>query len=520
MGYSIPNFFRKHSTASLLFLLTIIGAIARLLLAARAGSFWFDEAFSVHFASMPLRDMVSYLLYEHHPLAHFTLLHYWIQFFGDSEFVTRLLSVIFGTLAIPLGYFTGKKFFNTKIGLFTALFITFSSFQIFHSAQARMYEMFFFFTLLSLYTFLKWYKKQSTKHITLYVISTALLIHTHIFGLFIPIAVNIFLLYERFIFKSGKHTRWMPWLTGQFILGIAYLAWLIPMLSHKLSQNLGSAWFFNQELPQFFLTRYLQDFFFIGNSLIFPLEALLGILLVLTLLATLARIHLETLASWSIQWSTTPQIRLLWTLVIISFIPALALHLDNRPQYFMTAAAVVYILVAMGITRLLHKEQYIIWISIGITIVLIGSTGSILLTTPIFNTAQLAQTIEQQEKADDIIILHSFMTQLPFDRYYQGSLPVYGFYPLEDTNDQNLRYILHNWHPIATMENVNKLSSLTKDVQRIFLVYYVTGQIDHQELVKNWLLLHNWRIVETYTYPGPIDLPVLVLEKENNTNPL
>ncbi|PIS32569.1 MAG: hypothetical protein COT39_03875 [Parcubacteria group bacterium CG08_land_8_20_14_0_20_48_21] len=528
--------------------LTALGGIFRVYLAVQAGSFWFDEAFSVHFASLPLKKMAGYLLYEHHPLLHFTLLHYWIRLFGDGETATRLLSALFGTLAIPLGYATGKRLFNKKVGVVTALFIALSSFQIFHSAQSRMYEMFFFFTLASLYTFWQWYKTQRLSSLAAYLVATVLLIHTHLFGLFVPLVQNIFLLLEWFFtkplllplfqnasapekryleitikrpapnhleetrvyYKTGK-LQAISWLTAQFILGTTYLIWLMPVLVRKFAQPLDQGWWFNQLLPQFFLTGYVQNFFFIGGSLFLPIALLCTLGISIALGASLVRIKIQNARLWTLYWKSSPQVRFLWLLVVVSFSVAVALHLDNRPQYFMSAAAAVYLLVASGITA--SKHRWFFGIVLGTVLVLMGSTTNVLRTTPLFNTDKIAETISQKERSGDIILLHGFMNKLPFDRYYKGSLPIYGFYPLEDTADENLRYIIHNWHPVVTLENVHMLEQYIKNAQRIFLVYYVTGSIDEEELAKNWLYLHGWRIVETYTFSGPIDLPVFLLER-------
>jgi len=285
------------------------------------------------------------------------------------------------------------------------------------------------------------------------------------------------------------------------------------MLIHKLAQNIGSAWFFQQHLPDFFLTGYVQNYFFLGSTLILPLILLGTIAVIMALIATLIHLHPITRTHWTITWHAKPQTYFLWLVIIVSFVPAVFLHLDNRPQYFMSAAAACYLLVAAGIVSIIRKTRLWVYILSSIVALLIVSTINIVRATPIFNTDKIAHTIEQHEKSGDIVLVHGFMNKLPFDRYYHGTLPVYGFYPLNDTSDQNIRYIIHNWNPIITLDNVHKLNILTSHAKRIFLVYYVTGSIYDEELVKNWLYFHNWRIVETYTFPGPIDLPLFVLER-------
>jgi len=66
----------------------------------------FDESASILIARKPLAEMIPYLLsaFHEHPPVYYILLSGWIQFAGQSEVILRFLSVVMGTLSIPLMY--------------------------------------------------------------------------------------------------------------------------------------------------------------------------------------------------------------------------------------------------------------------------------------------------------------------------------------------------------------------------------------------------------------------------------
>ena len=121
-------------------------------------SLWYDEICSVarsekgiqyiifDFGFGPGRSRVA-------PL-HFVILNFFL-YFGKSEFVVRLPSVIFGVLAILLTYKIGELFFGKKEGLISAFLLSISAMHIHYSQEARMYSLLMFLALLSLFLFYK-----------------------------------------------------------------------------------------------------------------------------------------------------------------------------------------------------------------------------------------------------------------------------------------------------------------------------------------------------------------------------
>ena len=64
-------------------------------------SLWIDEAVSLLEAQKIVPDLITQVIeLDGSPYGHHLLLHYWIKWFGNSEFSVRLPSTIFSILAI------------------------------------------------------------------------------------------------------------------------------------------------------------------------------------------------------------------------------------------------------------------------------------------------------------------------------------------------------------------------------------------------------------------------------------
>src|SRR4051794_18591684 len=91
----------------------------RLININKGGGLWDDEMISFYEAKQSFPFGILNMLYQgnsHVPL-YFFLLHFWIKFFGQSDTILRLLSVLFGTLTVLACYLVGKELSSRKTGI-------------------------------------------------------------------------------------------------------------------------------------------------------------------------------------------------------------------------------------------------------------------------------------------------------------------------------------------------------------------------------------------------------------------
>jgi hypothetical protein len=137
---------------TILLCLIILGALLR---SYRLDYFdlWFDEAWSA-ISATDLVYSLQTIIQRYQPPLYYIILHFWINLFGDGEFVLRALSAFFGTASIPLIFIIGKRFYGLRTGLVSALLLAISPFHIWYAQEVRLFALSVFFSLGMVFIFL------------------------------------------------------------------------------------------------------------------------------------------------------------------------------------------------------------------------------------------------------------------------------------------------------------------------------------------------------------------------------
>jgi len=207
----------------------LIGAVLRIH-DLGAESLWYDEISSIDQAN---RDLPSLFFKFHLSPLYFFLLRYWMKLFGMTEVSLRYLSAVSGIGSIFLTYRVGRILFNKRVGIISSVFISLSPFHLFHSQDARHYSLFVFLTLLSMLLFLKILNESFEKKCKLYIfyaIATVLLLYTHLWGIFVVLAQNIF-------FFLRKHDEKRRWIVAQTVIFVTFFVWFAPFVSFLLKEK-------------------------------------------------------------------------------------------------------------------------------------------------------------------------------------------------------------------------------------------------------------------------------------------
>ena len=192
-------------------------------------SIWYDESYSIWLSKLAVPQMVQTIAGAAQPPLYYLLLHYWMMVFGTSESAVRLLSALFGVLAIPMIYVVGRQLFNKEVGLVGALILALSSFNIWYSQETRMYSLMVLLALLSMYFFLCFLQRGTLALSAGYVLSTMLLLYTHYYGVFVVIAQNIYIV-TLLVLSKQRTYKLRHWIGLQAIVLALFAPWMMVVL--------------------------------------------------------------------------------------------------------------------------------------------------------------------------------------------------------------------------------------------------------------------------------------------------
>jgi mannosyltransferase len=386
--------------------IVLLGLVLRVYHLA-AQSFWWDEVFSAAVSTQALPAIISRTSADVHPPLYYFLLHYWENLFGTSDFAIRFLSVIFGVSAIPMIYVLGRRLFDKEVGIISALILAISSFNIQYSQEARMYSLMVLLALLSMYFFVRFLERNTLLTSFGYVLTTTLLVYSHVLGLLMLIAQNVYLV--TVVLLSKKRTfRLLHWLILEAIVIVLFSPWIGVVVSSA--------------------SRAIKPLLAI-NTFTQTLTAYSGSVQLLWLFVVLAALSLFTFAkirgpanwkepakalesySWEVRIANLKSLYLLavW-LLTFNVIPYAVSHLSRYniylSKYVIAASTALYLIVAKGIGNISYN--YAKLAMVGVILVLSAVNVQAYYVTPTKGDARDAMNyIDSNAKSGDLVLVYS-----------------------------------------------------------------------------------------------------------------
>jgi hypothetical protein len=159
-------------------------------------SIWFDEAFSVELARLPLPQL-WHIIWGPEPNMelYYLFLHFWLGLTGfvglhPTEFVVRFPSAIFAALSSVMVFLLGRRFLGITAAIVgTGLYIL-NNLQLTYAQQTRAYSLQLLFICIAWYAFFTVLSQQSQQKRwwACYVAATTLALYAHLFTLVILVA--------------------------------------------------------------------------------------------------------------------------------------------------------------------------------------------------------------------------------------------------------------------------------------------------------------------------------------------
>ncbi len=222
-----------------------------------AQSLWFDELFSVHFSrpELAVGEVVAMYAGDFHPLLHPLLLHIWFHLFGWTDLAARLLSGLAGVAGVAAAAVLGRRLAGPPGGLALALVTAVNPFQLQYSHEVRPYALAFFFAALSWAALLELLERPGWRTTALWLLPTALALHTHYFALLMVAAQLVAATTVELAGRRRRHA--LAWFTASG--GGAILA-LLPWIGPTLRAARVTEYWPAPPTPGFVLD-YLADYF-------------------------------------------------------------------------------------------------------------------------------------------------------------------------------------------------------------------------------------------------------------------
>lgn len=198
-------------------------------------SLWLDEGVSIQIARLDVPGILQEVRVDNNPPLYYLLLHYWIELFGDSETSVRMPSALVGVLAVFAIYGVGSRLLLERpAALLAALLLAVAPVHLRYSQEARTYELMVTLSLLSFYFFVNLCGQEGRNRRGLaaqagYVLCTTLVMYSHVYGLFVVLAQNLYVFALAPFGAEGARARWRrPRLTRWVVLQGALLILYAP----------------------------------------------------------------------------------------------------------------------------------------------------------------------------------------------------------------------------------------------------------------------------------------------------
>lgn len=437
---------------------------------------------------MPLREIMDMFEGENNPPLYFFLMHAWIGIAGIEPFQVRFLSFIFGALSPVIIYLIGKRNFSVGIGISAALLFTFSSFNTYLAQEVRVYSLFVFLTLVSVYVFLNLLKEFKTKTFILLTAINILLIYSHFFAFWVLIVEFTMV----FLFPDLRKRLTKPFYLMTGILFLAFLPYMMIFI-HRVLSSSGGTWlapptisslynlfwkFCNQPVPAVMVLTILSAG--IGKYLFLRMKG---------------KVTLDKPALFLIIWFLLPT---MGTFIISFFLPLF------YEKYLVFLAPSIYLLVCISTTFITNNRSFtsVIFLTLITTFMVTSSPR------PNFSksVSTITSDIKSMNQSNDPVLITPGYFDKTFIYHYDRSWFM-DFRNFDERFKKN--YLIPVYDPVMNLPT--DLSSYN----RIFVVEAGSQYLDPSGIVMETLRTH-FDSIQTIEYDNVVKLFILRRTGVNN----
>ncbi|KPL89201.1 glycosyltransferase family 39 protein [Ardenticatena maritima] len=221
---------------------------------------WWDEGYSIFFATEPIGRLVELTSLDIHPPLYYVLLKIWFGLVGVGALQARLLSVVLGVLAVPLMWRVARRLFGWDDAVLATALLATAPFHIYYSQEVRMYALFLLLTILAVSALVEW--SETRRPVWGAVLAGALtaLLYTQYYAAFIVAAIVLMWAWWRRHAAHAPSLRHLSMALGASLL--AYAPWVLYAAPRLYTYVRGKVAIEADEplTPLMFLWRHVRTF--------------------------------------------------------------------------------------------------------------------------------------------------------------------------------------------------------------------------------------------------------------------
>lgn len=463
-------------------------ALLRAPLIAGLGTLWNDEAFSWHFARMPLEMSLAYMQMDVHPPLHLAALHVWMKVFGESVLAMRSMSLVFAVLGLAVFLKLARELFGRREAFLAGTLAVVSPLMAYYGADARMYAMTFFLACLSALLFLRAIDGDAKAREAWMWVSLALAL-THMTGAFALAGQALFLLVSRERWSVFRALFW------RFLLIALVLAvWLVPAATFRLA-SIGKEWQFRSGQEDLHASLSLLYWIWLGKN-----KAQLAVAFAVTGSLMLGGILRRS--ERRPYFNVSRESAFLFSWFLCAFAPFLVFP-NVTPRYLIAAVPPFFLLLARGFLKASGGRNGGLILGVALAVILAVPGLAAQYAVRAYNWDRAAEWIQARRLPGDRVVFGWYADRLALDAATgEASLgeDVYGLYPFDDAFDESARYVAHAGTLAIAPSDLDRMAPFFDGAERVFFIpnFYLTlqGGVTADKAVADWINARGWYLAD------------------------
>ncbi len=188
-----------------------------------------DESQSLWQTSFSMRQLLSSLSQNVHVPLYHVLIHGLQIVFDNSIFVSRMFSLVFYLISVPVFYGLGTYLYSRKTAFFATTLYGISPFLVWFSSEIRMYTLLILLTMLVHFFFIRLMREPRPLTWWAYAACCVLGIYTHYF--FFLVLLSHFIFFFATVRKNFTQGQLLPFLAIILLVVTSFLPWLLKVFS-------------------------------------------------------------------------------------------------------------------------------------------------------------------------------------------------------------------------------------------------------------------------------------------------